>query len=220
MGKYEKKLREYFATEATVLPEHRKKEILNRMQEGLLDLSVSRANLEWGIPLPINSKHSIYVWYDALLNYISGIDYPSARFKKFWPADVHLIGKDILWHHTVIWWSILMAANIELPKTVFVHGFIKTDSGEKMSKSLGNVIDPLKLADKYGADNLRYYLTREIPFGEDGYFSEKLLCKHVNDELANDLGNLLQRTLTMFERYCNGKSQMRILTCSLQKRMK
>ncbi|PIU21477.1 MAG: methionine--tRNA ligase [Candidatus Diapherotrites archaeon CG08_land_8_20_14_0_20_34_12] len=205
MGKYEKKLRQYFEKDATVLPEHRKKEILNRMEQGLQDLSASRANLEWGIPLPINPKHSIYVWFDALLNYISGIDYPSAKFKKFWPADVHLIGKDILWHHTVIWWSILTAADIELPKTVFVHGFIKTAGGEKMSKSLGNVIDPIKLADRYGADNLRYYLTREIPFGEDGHFSEELLCKHINNELANDLGNLLQRTLTMIERYCNGK---------------
>ncbi len=207
MGKYKQKLIDYLEkNEKSIYPKGKRTEIKNRLREELRDLSVSRSSFNWGVPVPINKKHVQYVWMDALINYVSGVDYPNGEnFKKFWPADVHLIGKDILWHHTVIWWSILMAAGIELPKTVLVHGFINTSSGEKMSKSKGTVIDPLELAEKYNIDAVRYFLLREIPFGEDGFFSEEALIKRNNDELANELGNLLNRTLSMIERYCNGK---------------
>jgi len=162
----------------SVLPLGKRKEIINRVREGLNDLSVSRVNVPWGIKVPVDEKHTQYVWMDALINYVSGVGAfppePKGGLAKFWPADIHLIGKDILWHHTAIWFSILMAAGIELPKTVFVHGFINTDSGEKMSKSRGTVIDPAEIAGRYGPDVLRYFLLREIPFGQDGNFSERL----------------------------------------------
>ncbi len=204
LSKYKEKILEYLEkNELSIWPAGKKEEIRNRLKNGLLDLSVSRTSFDWGVPVPINPKHVQYVWVDALINYISGIDYPSERFKRFWPADVHLIGKDIVWHHTVIWWSLLMSANIELPKTVLVHGFIQTAGGEKMSKSKGNVIDPIELAKRYNVDAIRYYLIREIPFGEDGYFSEEKLIERNNTELANDLGNLVNRTLAMIERYFN-----------------
>ncbi|MCX6800674.1 MAG: methionine--tRNA ligase [Candidatus Diapherotrites archaeon] len=191
--------------EKIVLPEGKRKEIINRVKEGLNDLSVSRANVPWGIPVPMNANHTQYVWMDALLNYISGVGYPGKDFEKFWPANIHLIGKDILWHHTAIWYSILMAAEIEIPKTVFVHGFINTESGEKMSKSGGTVIDPVALSEKYPADALRYFLLREIPFGQDGNFSEDSMRIRLNNELANGLGNLLNRTVTMIEKYNAGE---------------
>jgi len=205
LSKYKEKVIEYIEkNDLSIWPAGKKEEIKNRLKQDLLDLSVSRTSFDWGVPVPINPKHVQYVWIDALINYISGVDYPNEQFKKFWPADVHLIGKDIVWHHTVIWWSILMAANIELPKTVLVHGFIQTESGEKMSKSKGNVIDPIELAKNYNIDSIRYYLIREIPFGEDGYFSEEKLIERHNTELANDLGNLVNRTLAMTERYFSG----------------
>ncbi len=188
-----------------IQPEGKRTEILNRLKEPLKDLSVSRSSFHWGIPLPNDSKHIQYVWFDALLNYVSGIDYPQEKFKKFWPCDLHNIGKDILWFHAVIWPAILLSANIELPKRIFVHSFINLASGEKMSKSLGNAVDPISLANTYGADALRYFLLREIPFGQDGIFSEELLKKRYNTELANELGNLLQRTLVLIEKNCNGK---------------
>jgi len=206
MSKYKERILQYIEENRfSILPKGKQEEIKNRLKEELKDLSVSRSSFGWGVPVPINKKHVQYVWMDALLNYISGVDYPEGKFEKYWPADVHLIGKDILWHHTVIWWSILESAGIPLPKTVLVHGFINTKQGEKMSKSKGTVIDPLELAEKYNVDAVRYFLLREIPFGEDGFFSEEALKKRNNDELANELGNLVNRSLAMLEKYCDGK---------------
>ena len=209
MSAYAQKVLDYLEkNSSSVLPSGKRKEIINRVKDGLQDLSVSRVNVPWGIPVPINDKHTQYVWMDALINYISGVGVSAGgkgdKLSHFWPVDVHLIGKDILWHHTAIWYSILMAADIPLPKTVFSHGFINTDIGEKMSKSKGTVIDPIALADKYSADVLRYFLLREIPFGQDGNFSEELLTDRLNNELANELGNLVNRTIVMIEKYNKG----------------
>jgi methionyl-tRNA synthetase len=208
MSNYTKKVLDYLEQNPnSVLPAGRKKEIINRVKEGLNDLSVSRVNVKWGIPVPINPMHSMYVWTDALVNYISGVAVISStkNLGNVWPPNIHLIGKDILWHHTAIWYSILLAAGFELPKTVFAHGFINTESGDKMSKSKGTVIDPIEIAEKFGADSLRYFLLREIPFGQDGDFSEAALKTRNNNELANELGNLVNRTIVMIEKYCNGK---------------
>jgi methionyl-tRNA synthetase len=184
-----------------ILPSFRAKEIINRLEEGLKDLCVSRTSFKWGIQLPDDPEHVIYVWFDALLNYITGLGYPdNPDFKDFWPADVHHVGKDIMWFHTVIWPCILMAADFELPKTVFGHGFINI-KGEKLSKSRGIKIDPIKLAENYGSDRLRYFLLREIPAGMDGDFSEEFFIERTNADLADSLGNLLQRTLSMIKRY-------------------
>ncbi|MDO8538392.1 MAG: methionine--tRNA ligase [archaeon] len=188
-----------------IQPKTKRNEVLSRLEQPLRDLSVSRASLKWGIPLPNDSSHVIYVWFDALLNYLSGIDYPNKKFKEFWPADIQLIGKDIQWHHCVIWPSILFAAEIKLPKTIFVHGFVNDEKGEKLSKSKGNAIDLNQLAKKYQIDSIRYFLLREIMFGDDGNFSEKKLIERNNNELANELGNLLNRVLTLIEKNCAGK---------------
>ena len=181
-----------------ILPLTRRNEIVNRIKEGLNDLSITRlnSNLTWGIPFPIDDKFTTYVWWDALINYLSGIDYPNKKFSKYWPADVHLLGKDNGWFHAVIWPAILMSADIKLPKTVFIHGFL-TFNKQKISKSLGNSIDPVQLGKKYGVDSIRYFLVREIPFYDDGNFSEESLKNRVNNELANELGNLISRTLTL-----------------------
>lgn len=206
LSKYKRFILEHIEkNERSIWPAGKREEIKNRLNSELLDLSVSRTSFDWGVPVPTNPKHIQYVWIDALINYISGVDYPGANFKKFWPADIHLIGKDIVWHHTVIWWSILHAAGIELPKTVLVHGFILSESGDKMSKSSGVMADPLQLAKKYNVDSVRYYLIREIPFGEDGVFSEAKLVERNNTELANDLGNLANRTLSMISRKFDGR---------------
>jgi methionyl-tRNA synthetase len=168
----------------------------------LSDLSISRATLRWGVPVPGDPKHVMYVWVDALTNYITGVGYPDAEsemFKRYWPADLHVIGKDILRFHAVYWPAFLMSAGIELPRRVFSHGHV-LNRGEKMSKSVGNVVDPIALADIFGSDPLRYFLLREVPFGGDGSYSHELIVNRINADLANDLGNLAQRSLTMLAR--------------------
>ncbi len=206
MSKYQSRLLDYYEKNPLFIsPARRKQEIVNRVKEGLKDLSVSRTSFDWGIKLRNDPKHVIYVWFDALINYLSGVDYPGARFKKFWPADIHLIGKDILWFHSVIWPAMLFSAGIEPPHRVFVHGFINTASGEKLSKTSGTVIDPVELGEKYGVDCVRYFLLREIPLGEDGNFSIDSLVERHNRELANDLGNLVNRALSLAEKKLGGK---------------
>jgi DNA/RNA-binding domain of Phe-tRNA-synthetase-like protein len=206
MSKYQKTLIKHINTNPQfILPHAKKNEILTRLKEPLKDLSISRTNFNWGIPLPNDNKHHIYVWFDALINYLTTTGFPQKKFENFWPADTHLIGRDITWHHTIIWGSMLMSAQIPLPKTVFSHGFINAETGEKMSKSKGNIIDPLQLAQKYPTDAIRYYLIKETPFGEDGNFSINALEKRINYELADELGNLVYRTLTLIEKNYNSK---------------
>ena len=188
-----------------IWPKSRRDEIINRVREGLKDISVTREKLEWGIPFPLDSGHVTYVWIEALSNYITGIGFPDGGdFKVFWPADAHIIGKDINWFHCCIWPALLMAAGIEPPKKVLIHGYI-TINGEKISKSLGNVIDPRELVKKYGKETVRYFMLREIPTTEDGDFSEKLLIERHNKELADDLGNLVNRVLVLAEKKCSGR---------------
>ncbi len=186
-----------------IQPESRCNEILSRLKDPLRDLSVSRTTFKWGIQVPQDKNHVIYVWFDALLNYLSGIAYPTTKYQKYWPAKCHLIGKDISWFHTVIWPAILFAADIPLPKTIYCHGWL-TVNGQKMSKSLGNVIDPMHIADKYGTDPLRYVLLREVPAGEDGDFSEQILVQRNNSDLADALGNLLQRASVLVHKNFQG----------------
>lgn len=187
-----------------IFPAAKSAEMINRVKEGLHDLSVSRTTFDWGIKLKNYPKHVVYVWYDALLNYLSGIGWPSAKSKKFWPADIHVIGVDILWFHSVIWPAMLFSLGIKPPRKILVHGFIRSASGEKLSKTTGTIIDPIELSGNYGIDSVRYYLLREIPLGEDGNFSVDALIERHNKELANDLGNLLNRTLSLAEKKLNG----------------
>lgn len=198
MGKYTKQIEELLEKPGFVFPESRRKEMHNRVRsEGLKDIVVSRINLKWGIDTPIDSKHKIWVWVDALSNYISALDYPDGkRFGKYWPADIHMIGKGINWFHSVIWPSILMSAGIKVPEKIVVHGYV-TVNGKKLSKSLGNAIDPVELVKKYPADTIRYQLIRDIPFGEDGDFTEDALKARINGELVSDLGNLVSRVLAL-----------------------
>lgn len=189
-----------------IQPVSRKNEMINNfLKPGLEDLCVSRTTFNWGIKVPFDPKHVVYVWLDALSNYITALGYPeeTERFKKFWPADLHLVGKEIVRFHTIIWPIILMALDLPLPKQVYGHGWLVLDGG-KMSKSKGNVVDPLVLIDKYGLDAIRYYLLREIPFGSDGSYTEDALILRINTDLANDLGNLLHRTLAMLDKFNQG----------------
>ncbi len=180
-------------------PNFRAQEIINRVKEGLKDLSISRTTVKWAVPFPDDDKHFIYVWLDALLNYLSAIDWPDGdKFKKFWPADVHIIGKEISWFHCVIWPALLIANDIPTPKMVFSHGWWTVD-GKKMSKSFGNVVDPIEILSKYKSDELRYFLIREVPIGQDGDFSEASLKNRINGELLSDLGNLVSRVLKLSE---------------------
>lgn len=186
--------------ELKVQPIARENEVLSLIQGGLQDIAISRPNVKWGVPVPFDKDQTIYVWIDALLNYISALDYPSGKdFKKFWPADIHLMAKDILKFHAVIWPALLAAIEVELPKKVYTHGFF-TIEGQKMSKSLGNVIDPIELCEKYSADVVRYYLLSEFAFGEDGDFSVKRLEERYTSDLANGLGNLVSRTSNLLEK--------------------
>lgn len=189
-----------------IQPESRRHEIVNFIKGGLDDLSVSRTTFKWGIPVPFNSQHVIYVWFDALINYLSAIGYgnDSNTFERYWPADVHFMAKDIVRFHAIIWPIILMALDLPLPKQVFAHGWIMLE-GAKMSKSKGNVIDPRVLIEKYGVDAVRYYLIKELSFGQDGFYSEDLLISRINSDLANDLGNLVSRTAGMIIRYFAGQ---------------
>lgn len=211
LSKYQKKLLELYKKNPDfILPKYRANEITNRVKEGLKDFSISRTSFDWGIPLPFDKKHVCYVWFDALLNYISGIDYPKEKFKKYWPADVHLIGKDILWFHSVYWPAMLMSAGIEVPKTIFAHGWWTFDK-EKISKSRGKVINVDELIAIAGVDSARYFLFRETPFGDDGDFSEKVLIDRHNNELANKLGNLVSRVTTLAEKYNIQKTENKLL---------
>jgi methionyl-tRNA synthetase len=206
MSDYQQPLLNYLETQpAFVRPETRFNELISFVKGGLRDLSISRTTFSWGIPVPGNPKHVIYVWFDALLNYISALGYPDDmdRFNHYWPADVHLIGKDILRFHAVYWPTFLMAAGMKPPKRVFAHGWW-TIEGKKMSKSLKNVIDPYKLIETYGVDQLRYFLLREVPFGQDGDFSHNAMVHRLNGDLANDLGNLLNRSVGMLTKYFDG----------------
>jgi len=189
-----------------VFPETRRNEILGKLRLGLEDISISRANLQWGIPLPFDTTQTVYVWVDALINYISAIGYSDDKntFEKYWPADVHLMAKDILWFHSVIWPAILMGAGIPVQKSVYSHGFF-TINGEKMSKTIGNVITPKELVEKFGVDASRYLAVSLIPFGPDGDISIQSLSHKYNIDLANNLGNLISRTNKMAEKYFEGK---------------
>lgn len=199
-------LKLYEAHPDFVLPRERMNEVASFVRGGLQDLSISRTTFDWGVPVPGDPKHVMYVWVDALTNYITAVGYPdtdSETFKKYWPADLHVIGKDIVRFHAVYWPAFLMSAGLQVPRRIFSHGFL-FNRGEKMSKSVGNVIDPFALADAYGVDQFRYFVLREVPFGQDGNYGHEAIVNRINADLANDLGNLAQRSLTMVARQFGG----------------
>jgi methionyl-tRNA synthetase len=203
----DKLLAHYEANPDFIGPQERRNEVISFVKSGLRDLSVSRTTFDWGIPVPGASGHVMYVWVDALTNYLTGVGYPdceSETYQKFWPADVHIIGKDIVRFHAVYWPAFLMSANLPLPKRVFAHGFL-FNRGEKMSKSVGNVIDPHSIIENYGLDQTRYFFLREVPFGKDGNYSHDAIVARINADLANDLGNLAQRSLSMIFKNLQGQ---------------
>ena len=208
LSKYQDRLLEHYAANPDFIrPESRRNEVLRFVEGGLKDLSVSRTSFDWGVPVPDSEGHVMYVWVDALTTYMTGVGFPDvdgAEYSRFWPADIHMIGKDIVRFHTVYWPAFLMSADLPLPKQVFGHGFLLARGGEKMSKSAGNVIDPLELSAQFGVDNLRYFLLREIAFGQDGSYSPEAIVTRCNAELANSFGNLAQRTLSMIFKNMDG----------------
>ncbi len=213
LSKWEKPLLEYYeANPDFIAPQSRKNEVISFVKSGLKDLSVSRKSFSWGIPVPNNKNHVIYVWLDALTNYLSALNYPNTNddlFKKFWPASIHLIGKDILRFHAVYWPAFLLAAKIDLPKRVYGHGWILSGE-EKMSKSKGNILDPIEIIKEYGLDPLRYYLIKEVSFGNDGNISQERLEDCINSDLANNYGNLCQRVTAFVIKNCNGKIPLEV----------
>ena len=208
LSSWSKKLLEHYKKNPNfILPVSRKNEVIRFVEKGLKDLSISRTSFTWGIPVPKNEKHVIYVWLDALTNYISALNFPNIedkKYKDFWPADVHIIGKDILRFHAVFWPAFLLAAKLPVPKRVFGHGWILSDD-KKMSKSLGNILDPLEIIDKYGIDQLRYYLVKEVSLGNDGSISLNNLKNCINNDLANNYGNLCQRVFSFIKKNCDNK---------------
>lgn len=208
LSKWQGPLLDFYADNTDfIAPASRRNEVLRFVESGLRDLSISRTSFSWGIPVPGDDAHVMYVWFDALTNYISAAGYPDTqgeKFKKIWPADLHVVGKDILRFHAVYWPAMLMAAGLPLPKKVFAHGFW-TNDGQKMSKSLGNGVDPFVLVEKYGVDPVRYFMLREISFGQDGDFSHQALVNRLNSNLSNDLGNLVQRSLSMIAKNCDNQ---------------
>ena len=202
----ERLLAHYEAHPEFIGPDVRRNEVVSFVSGGLRDLSISRTTFDWGVPVPDHPDHVMYVWVDALTNYLTGVGFPdtdSESFRRYWPADLHMIGKDIIRFHAVYWPAFLMSAGIELPRKVFAHGFV-LNSGEKMSKSIGNVVDPVNLVDAFGVDQVRYFLLREVPFGQDGSYSEDAIISRINTDLANELGNLAQRSLSMVAKNLDG----------------
>jgi methionyl-tRNA synthetase len=202
----ERLLAHYEANPGFIAPDSRRNEVISFVRGGLKDLSVSRTSFKWGVPVPGDPSHIMYVWLDALTNYITAAGFPEvegATYRRFWPADLHMVGKDILRFHAVYWPAFLMAAGLEPPRRVFAHGWW-TNEGQKISKSVGNVIDPVQLIERYGLDPVRYFLMREIPFGQDGDFSHRAMVQRMNGDLANDFGNLAQRILSMIAKNCGG----------------